>query len=1108
MTPGAEAVMSLEESLARLSRPPAPEPPPEHTADDQSLKLYAKARQEAIEGKTAAAITDLEAASRLDPRSPSIWRELAEANMSLGRRSAAIDAFQKALDAGSDDPRTRWILGRESLGARRFEEAAGLLADAANRAEHANDSGISALALVDLSEAMLSLGHVRASRDALEKGLSSDIRPFAQNRSRAELAELMRRTADMWLLAGDLSCRLGQYDRAADAYGHGAESSLASPYLPRLVHALLRQGRSADAGLALLENIESRAGRLTDSDLPLMRYLARSANIGPSLAAGVDGLARSLGDKAYPSVLDKLARATAASLKPEDARSLLVQHLCSRPDDQEALTDLVAMFSADEAPTACRTLVSLMHAQPRLIPSVADSLAALGRYVPQSLRALSGMREPEAAMLRAALLSRTGSEKAGAEAFDPRTMPEPLRPYALALHSRLADEAAMPEAGESDRESLGTLAEADPAARSELVRALDAADQPVAALKALQPILDGSPTYDDLLLAAELSGRNADAAGAERLLRQAATLDPADERAYEPLVNLYSPGGALASESKLTALARTVRQNAPAGRLIRSVGAREYVARSLWSQAEPMLRSLLDEHAESSPVMSLLLQTWERAGAADASVLDHAMQLIDARIADRPDAPTLLIARARLLAAQGKGDEAEKFLADALSRVAWPEVARQREAIIRDVLKKPEEASRLAVDRLRAAPLTAANAAELAGVLLTQDKADEALNVLGKAIPPGATLSPEQARVVLSTLAGIRPDTIAGTPAAGDALRLFDLVVSRSSRGGSPEMKMARLQIFAAAHADDPAALIREVDEVGAGNADQRLQGASRIADVLARRSSPASMLRFLGALAPTMGDRADTILSEWFRLTCVKGEVEDIRRLVLDAKDPLHLLKIVSSEDASEQIPDDEKRQRSLLAYDAGMLANSIRRRAQAAGAYRLALELNPDNAWAANNLGYMILEDAGDLNESERLIERAAKLLPDEASIVDSLAWVRYKRGIVRDVAGPEPKEGALSLLKRAVQLSADAPHAEIQDHYADALWRSGDHKEAINQWQLARDLTSMQLQIIPKDNHLADDTRADLQRRLDAINAKLDRAQANAEPEVEPFANQKKE
>lgn len=104
-------------------------------------------------------------------------------------------------------------------------------------------------------------------------------------------------------------------------------------------------------------------------------------------------------------------------------------------------------------------------------------------------------------------------------------------------------------------------------------------------------------------------------------------------------------------------------------------------------------------------------------------------------------------------------------------------------------------------------------------------------------------------------------------------------------------------------------------------------------------------------------------------------------------------------------------------------------------------AVELAPDQPIALNYLGYARLEHGGDLASAQSMLERAAMLKPDSASIQDSLAWA-YFRG------GDAPR--ALPILERAAMAAPD--NAIINEHLGDVYWALGRRFEARYAWRAA--------------------------------------------------------
>jgi len=102
--------------------------------------------------------------------------------------------------------------------------------------------------------------------------------------------------------------------------------------------------------------------------------------------------------------------------------------------------------------------------------------------------------------------------------------------------------------------------------------------------------------------------------------------------------------------------------------------------------------------------------------------------------------------------------------------------------------------------------------------------------------------------------------------------------------------------------------------------------------------------------------------------------------------------------------------------------------------------LTIDPKNAAAMNYLGYSWAERGIRLEEAEKLVRQAVSLEPDSGAYVDSLGWVRYKRG--------DPAE-ARNLLEKAALLT---PDPLIYDHLGDASLADKHPEEALQAWSKA--------------------------------------------------------
>jgi tetratricopeptide (TPR) repeat protein len=125
-------------------------------------------------------------------------------------------------------------------------------------------------------------------------------------------------------------------------------------------------------------------------------------------------------------------------------------------------------------------------------------------------------------------------------------------------------------------------------------------------------------------------------------------------------------------------------------------------------------------------------------------------------------------------------------------------------------------------------------------------------------------------------------------------------------------------------------------------------------------------------------------------------------------------------------------------LLYDRAMMAEKIDRMEVMEQDLRRLIQLKPDNAHAYNALGYSLADRGDRLNEAYDLIDKALKIAPGEAFIMDSMGWVYYRMGNL-------PK--ALEYLNRAYTLR---PDPEIAAHLGEVQWAQGKRDDAQKTWQ----------------------------------------------------------
>ncbi len=99
-----------------------------------------------------------------------------------------------------------------------------------------------------------------------------------------------------------------------------------------------------------------------------------------------------------------------------------------------------------------------------------------------------------------------------------------------------------------------------------------------------------------------------------------------------------------------------------------------------------------------------------------------------------------------------------------------------------------------------------------------------------------------------------------------------------------------------------------------------------------------------------------------------------------------------------------------------------------------------HPDHVNALNALGYTLADRTHRYDEALVLIQRALRLAPEEPAVLDSMGWVQYRLGHLKQ---------ALEYLRRAHARNDDG---EIAAHLGEVLWRLDRRAEARRVWREA--------------------------------------------------------
>ncbi|MCL2660090.1 MAG: tetratricopeptide repeat protein [Acidobacteriaceae bacterium] len=126
------------------------------------------------------------------------------------------------------------------------------------------------------------------------------------------------------------------------------------------------------------------------------------------------------------------------------------------------------------------------------------------------------------------------------------------------------------------------------------------------------------------------------------------------------------------------------------------------------------------------------------------------------------------------------------------------------------------------------------------------------------------------------------------------------------------------------------------------------------------------------------------------------------------------------------------------------GTLLEAAGNKDQAKATYKKALDIQPDEGVAANNLAYMMLDDGGNLDVALTLAQTARRVLPTSPSTADTLAWVYFHKGTYTS---------ARDLLEDAIKISPNNP--TLRYHLGMVYSRLGNKSDAATQLKKVEDL-----------------------------------------------------
>nr|WP_321513205.1 tetratricopeptide repeat protein [uncultured Pseudodesulfovibrio sp.] len=121
-------------------------------------------------------------------------------------------------------------------------------------------------------------------------------------------------------------------------------------------------------------------------------------------------------------------------------------------------------------------------------------------------------------------------------------------------------------------------------------------------------------------------------------------------------------------------------------------------------------------------------------------------------------------------------------------------------------------------------------------------------------------------------------------------------------------------------------------------------------------------------------------------------------------------------------------------LTYELAMIYEAMGRRAEGLALMETVVRSHPDHANALNYVGYTLAEENRELDRALVLVTKASSLEPENGYILDSVAWVHFKKGNI---------DKAWEYIRYSVDVVDNDP--TIWEHYGDIAAAAGKIKDA---------------------------------------------------------------
>ncbi|MGF6966110.1 putative Zn-dependent protease [Paraburkholderia sp. WC7.3g] len=290
-----------------------------------------------------------------------------------------------------------------------------------------------------------------------------------------------------------------------------------------------------------------------------------------------------------------------------------------------------------------------------------------------------------------------------------------------------------------------------------------------------------------------------------------------------------------------------------------------------------------------------------------------------------------------------------------------------------------------------------------------------------------------------------------------DAQKQFEIMRKANSNDLTPLMALALIKIQQKNLAEAQTYLMQFAQQAEKTPGADAGQAYIYLAQLALEQKNEAAADGWLNKISPASQQYLAAQITR-AQLLAKQGKTDEARQLLanLQTSDPRDVALIARTDAAilfdAKRYPEAEQRLQQAtanfpddpdLTYDYAMAAEKTGHYDVMEAQLRKLIQTQPDNPQAYNALGYSLADRNQRLPEADKLVEKASALAPNDAFIMDSVGWVKYRMGNTTD---------AIKLLRKAYSLQ---PNAEIGAHLGEVLWKAGDREQARAAFREARKL-----------------------------------------------------